>query len=143
MLRFNVCSGNMSSRWGPPEASRGSAAKHNVFTRGFHIIIIDVEWPGTVPAGDGLAILADHFEAGNIRVDDIGVRTVQSDAAFQRLIDNGGSLIVIEHNLDVIRAADWVIDLGPEGGNAGGEIIAAGPPEAIAACERSHTGRYL
>ncbi len=63
--------------------------------------------------------------------------------AFQRLIDNGGSLIVIEHNLDVIRAADWVIDLGPEGGHAGGEIVAVGPPDAIAACARSYTGRYL
>ncbi len=64
-------------------------------------------------------------------------------SAFQRLIDNGGSLIVIEHNLDVIRAADWVIDLGPEGGHKGGEIVVAGPPEAIAACARSYTGRYL
>jgi excinuclease ABC subunit A len=64
-------------------------------------------------------------------------------AAFQRLIDNGGSLVVIEHNLDVIRAADWIIDLGPEGGHAGGEIVAAGTPEAIAACEKSYTGRYL
>jgi excinuclease ABC subunit A len=64
-------------------------------------------------------------------------------AAFQRLIDNGGSLIVIEHNLDVIRAADWVIDLGPEGGRRGGEIVAVGPPEAIMACERSYTGKFL
>ncbi len=64
-------------------------------------------------------------------------------ASFQRLVDNGGSLIVIEHNLDVVRAADWVIDLGPEGGHAGGEIVAVGPPEAIARCPRSHTGRYL
>ncbi len=64
-------------------------------------------------------------------------------AAFQRLIDNGGSVIVIEHNLDVIRAADWVIDLGPEGGHAGGEIVASGPPEVIASCARSHTGKYL
>jgi excinuclease ABC subunit A len=64
-------------------------------------------------------------------------------SAFQRLIDNGGSLIVIEHNLDVIRAADWVIDLGPEGGHKGGEIVAAGPPAAIASCARSYTGKYL
>jgi excinuclease ABC subunit A len=64
-------------------------------------------------------------------------------AAFQRLIDNGGSLIVIEHNLDVIRAADWVIDLGPEGGRRGGEIVAVGPPEAIAASEQSYTGQFL
>ena len=54
----------------------------------------------------------------------------------------GNTLIVIEHNLDVIKTADWVIDLGPEGGAGGGEIIAQGPPEVIAACNRSHTGRY-
>jgi excinuclease ABC subunit A len=64
-------------------------------------------------------------------------------AAFQRLIENGGSLVVIEHNMDVIRAAEWVIDLGPEGGHAGGEVVAEGPPELIAACERSYTGKYL
>ncbi len=64
-------------------------------------------------------------------------------AAFRRLIDAGGSLLVIEHNLDVIKTADWVIDLGPEGGDAGGKIIAAGPPEAIARNRNSHTGKWL
>ena len=64
-------------------------------------------------------------------------------AAFERLIDNGGSLLVIEHNLDVIRAADWVIDMGPEGGEAGGRIVAEGTPETIAAAENSHTARFL
>jgi excinuclease ABC subunit A len=64
-------------------------------------------------------------------------------AALERLIENGGSLIVIEHNLDVIKAADWVIDLGPEGGGRGGEVVAAGTPEAVARMERSYTGRYL
>jgi excinuclease ABC subunit A len=64
-------------------------------------------------------------------------------ASFQRLIDNGGSLIIIEHNLDVIRAADWVIDLGPEGGERGGYVVATGTPEAIAKVPESHTGRYL
>jgi excinuclease ABC subunit A len=64
-------------------------------------------------------------------------------AAFGRLIENGGSLIVIEHNLDVIRAADWVIDLGPEGGAGGGEVVVAGTPETVARAARSHTGRYL
>jgi excinuclease ABC subunit A len=64
-------------------------------------------------------------------------------AALERLIENGGSLIVIEHNLDVIKAADWVIDLGPEGGARGGEVVAAGTPEEVARVERSHTGRYL
>ena len=63
--------------------------------------------------------------------------------AFGRLIDNGGSLIVIEHNLDVIRAADWIVDLGPEGGAGGGEVVVAGTPETVACAPRSHTGRYL
>ncbi len=64
-------------------------------------------------------------------------------AAFQRLIDNGGSLIIIEHNLDVIKAADWVIDLGPEGGAKGGSVVAAGTPEQIAKVAASYTGKYL
>jgi excinuclease ABC subunit A len=63
--------------------------------------------------------------------------------AFRKLIDGGGSLVVIEHNLDVIKSADWVIDLGPEGGNAGGQIVAAGTPEQVAANELSHTGYWL
>jgi excinuclease ABC subunit A len=63
--------------------------------------------------------------------------------AFRKLIDGGGSLIVIEHNLDVIKCADWVIDLGPEGGEAGGRIVAEGPPEEIAANLLSHTGKWL
>ena len=50
---------------------------------------------------------------------------------------------MIEHNLDVIKTADWVIDLGPEGGSGGGQVLVAGTPEAVAACERSHTGRFL
>ena len=60
-----------------------------------------------------------------------------------RLVDLGNTVLVIEHNLDVIKTADWVIDLGPEGGAAGGHVVAAGTPEEIAACEESHTGRYL
>jgi excinuclease ABC subunit A len=63
--------------------------------------------------------------------------------AFRKLIDGGGSLIVIEHNLDVIKSADWVIDLGPEGGDAGGQIVAEGPPEEIAGNLHSHTGKWL
>ncbi|WP_353930392.1 excinuclease ABC subunit UvrA [Okeanomitos corallinicola TIOX110] len=61
----------------------------------------------------------------------------------QRLVDKGNSILVIEHNLDVIRCADWVIDLGPEGGDKGGEIIAAGTPEEVAENQRSYTGKYL
>ena len=63
--------------------------------------------------------------------------------AFGRLIDNDGSILIIEHNLDVIRSADWVIDLGPEGGERGGQIVAQGTPEQIAAVRNSYTGRYL
>jgi len=61
----------------------------------------------------------------------------------QRLVDKGNSVLVIEHNLDVIRCADWLIDLGPEGGDRGGEIVVAGTPETVAQCATSHTGRYL
>jgi excinuclease ABC subunit A len=60
-----------------------------------------------------------------------------------RLVDNGNTVLVIEHNLDVIKTADWIIDLGPEGGAAGGEIIAAGTPEQVAQIERSYTGQFV
>ena len=63
--------------------------------------------------------------------------------AFEKLIANGGSILVIEHNLDLIQAADWIIDLGPEGGEAGGRIVAQGTPESIAGIAESYTGRYL
>jgi excinuclease ABC subunit A len=61
----------------------------------------------------------------------------------QELVDQGNSVVVIEHNLDVIKTADWIIDLGPEGGDGGGYIVAAGTPEDVAQVEDSHTGRYL
>jgi excinuclease ABC subunit A len=64
-------------------------------------------------------------------------------AAFRRLIDAGGSILVIEHNLEVIKTADWVIDLGPEGGARGGKIVGMGPPESIAKLPFSYTGQYL
>ncbi len=64
-------------------------------------------------------------------------------ACFDRLIEAGNSVLVIEHNIDVIKNADWVIDLGPEGGDGGGRVVAAGPPEAIAANPSSYTGHYL
>jgi excinuclease ABC subunit A len=64
-------------------------------------------------------------------------------AAFRRLIEAGGSILVIEHNLDVIKMADWVIDLGPEGGDRGGEVVVTGPPEAIVKSQKSYTGKWL
>ena len=60
-----------------------------------------------------------------------------------RLVDAGNTVVIIEHNLDVIKTADWLIDLGPEGGDQGGEIVAAGNPETIAQTPESHTGRFL
>jgi len=61
----------------------------------------------------------------------------------QRLVDAGNSIVVIEHNLEVIKNADWIIDLGPEGGEAGGYVIAQGTPEDVAEDERSFTGHFL
>ena len=64
-------------------------------------------------------------------------------AILNRLVENGNSVVVIEHNLDVIKSADYIIDLGPEGGNRGGEIVATGTPEEVAKVEKSYTGKYL
>ena len=61
----------------------------------------------------------------------------------QRLVDKGNSILVIEHNLDVIRCSDWIIDLGPEGGDKGGEIVTVGTPEDVAKHSQSYTGQYL
>jgi excinuclease ABC subunit A len=60
-----------------------------------------------------------------------------------RLVEAGNTVLVIEHNLDVIKTADWIIDMGPEGGSGGGSVVAMGTPEQIAACEASHTGQFL
>jgi excinuclease ABC subunit A len=64
-------------------------------------------------------------------------------SAFRRLIEAGGSILLIEHNLEVIKTADWVIDLGPEGGERGGKIVGEGPPEKIALIPESYTGMFL
>jgi excinuclease ABC subunit A len=61
----------------------------------------------------------------------------------QRLVENGNTMLVIEHNLDVIKSADWIIDLGPEGGSGGGTIVAEGTPEHVAKVPESYTGRFL
>ena len=85
---------------------------------------------------EGTLFLFDEPTTG-LHFDDIA-KLLQ---AFERLIQNGGSILVIEHNLDLIQAADWVIDLGPEGGEAGGRIVAQGTPEAIAQVPESYTGQ--
>ncbi len=86
----------------------------------------------------GTLFLFDEPTTG-LHFDDIA-KLLQS---FERLIHNGGSILIIEHNLDIIQAADWIIDLGPEGGEAGGRIVAQGTPEAISAVPESYTGAYL
>ena len=60
-----------------------------------------------------------------------------------RLVDKGNTVVVIEHNLDVVKTADWVIDLGPEGGELGGRVVAEGPPEKVTQSRASHTGQFL
>jgi excinuclease ABC subunit A len=87
---------------------------------------------------EGTLFIFDEPTTG-LHFDDVS-KLLQS---FERLIQSGGSILLIEHNLDLIQAADWVIDLGPEGGEAGGRVIAQGTPEAIAAEPESYTGRYL
>jgi excinuclease ABC subunit A len=64
-------------------------------------------------------------------------------AVLNRLVDRGNTVIVIEHNLDVIKCADWIVDLGPEGGEGGGSVVATGTPEQLANTPESHTGRCL
>ncbi len=87
---------------------------------------------------DGTLYIFDEPTTG-LHFDDIA-KLLQS---FERLVENGGSLLIIEHNMDVIRAADWVIDLGPEGGAAGGRIVTQGTPEQVAECDASYTGQFL
>ena len=88
--------------------------------------------------GDRILYILDEPTTG-LHFDDIAKLL----AAFRKLLQAGHSLLVIEHNLDVIKTADWVVDLGPEGGEEGGRVVAVGTPEAIAQAPGSHTGRYL
>src|SRR5579863_360269 len=83
----------------------------------------------------------DNFDAANTRPQ--FKDSEHTTASFERLLRSGASILIIEHNLEVIRRADWVIDLGPEGGDAGGRIVAEGTPEQIATVKESYTGRYL
>jgi excinuclease ABC subunit A len=92
----------------------------------------------TSQGGDRVLYILDEPTTG-LHFDDIAKLL----AAFRKLIDAGHTLVVIEHNLDVIKTADWIIDLGPEGGEDGGQIIAIGTPEQVAHVPASHTGRFL
>ena len=89
-------------------------------------------------AGERLLYILDEPTTG-LHFDDIAKLL----AAFRKLLEAGHTLLVIEHNLDVIKTADWVIDLGPEGGDEGGQVVATGTPEQVARASNSHTGQYL
>jgi excinuclease ABC subunit A len=89
-------------------------------------------------AGKGTLYIFDEPTTG-LHFDDVSKLL----AAFRKLIEAGGSVLVIEHNLDVVKTADWIIDLGPEGGGRGGEVVVAGPPEVVAKCAKSYTGKWL
>jgi excinuclease ABC subunit A len=116
------------------EAQRVKLAAHLASTRS------ESRGPDGKKGGGGSRVLyiLDEPTTG-LHFDDVGKLLM----AFRKLIDSGGSLVVIEHNLDVIKSADWVIDLGPEGGGAGGQVVATGTPEAITRNELSHTGQWL
>ena len=89
-------------------------------------------------AGKGTLYIFDEPTTG-LHFDDVSKLL----AAFRKLIDAGGSVLVIEHNMDVIKTADWIIDLGPEGGDHGGQVVVAGPPEMVAETPKSYTGKWL
>jgi excinuclease ABC subunit A len=89
-------------------------------------------------AGKGALYIFDEPTTG-LHFDDVSKLL----AAFRKLIDAGGSVLVIEHNMDVIKTADWIIDLGPEGGNRGGEVVVTGSPEAVVKNSKSYTGKWL
>jgi excinuclease ABC subunit A len=89
--------------------------------------------------GQGDAVFV--FDEPTIGLHPLDVRTLL--AVFRRLIDNGATVIVIEHDLDVIRAADWIVDMGPGGGKDGGRIVATGTPAEVKGNPKSITGRYI
>ncbi|MBI4484375.1 MAG: excinuclease ABC subunit A, partial [Acidobacteria bacterium] len=92
----------------------------------------------TAHGGERLLYILDEPTTG-LHFDDIAKLLT----AFRKLLEAGHTLVVIEHNLDVIKTADYIVDLGPEGGEDGGSVVATGTPEQVAQVDASHTGRYL
>jgi len=96
-----------------------------------------------------IKLAGELHKKGNIYIMDeptTGLHMADTDRLLEiinHLVDKGNSVIVIEHNLDVIKTADWIIDLGPEGGDAGGYIVTQGMPEQVARVAKSYTGRFL
>jgi excinuclease ABC subunit A len=90
------------------------------------------------PSARNLLYIMDEPTTG-LHLDDIKKLL----AILHKLVDAGNTVVIVEHNLDVIKTADWIIDMGPEGGDAGGSIVAEGRPEQVAQVTASHTGRFL
>ena len=99
--------------------------------------------------GQRLKLASERYKQGSVYVMDEPTTGLHlSDIGLlmgiiDRLVNAGNTIILIEHHLDVIRQADWIIDLGPEGGSAGGEVLFEGPPQALKHCERSITARFI
>ena len=114
-----------------------------------HLAESSVEASVPPAKGNGAAETADTKGRGNLFIFDEPTTGLHFDdvatllQVFQRLVNAGHSVVVIEHNLDVIKCADWIVDLGPEAGDDGGEVVGTGTPEQIAKIEKSHTGRFL
>jgi excinuclease ABC subunit A len=120
------------------EAQRMKLAAHLQPRREFAPVAKETANEGRGKRANRTLYIFDEPTTG-LHFDDVGKLLF----AFRRLLDSGGSIIVIEHNLDVIKTADWVIDLGPEGGVHGGEVMVTGTPEEVARDKKSHTGRWL
>jgi len=116
-----------------------SAARAVIAVRGLHAFAVAQGLAGTDPAREVQPPAPPRRLPKAITIEDVE-RLLD---VLHRLVDAGNTVVVIEHNLDVVKTADHIIDLGPEGGKAGGEVIAEGTPEAVARVRRSFTGRYL
>ena len=112
------------------------------------VVTADLPWGVfLIAAGTSFLLLSVVFRYGAARTGsetaDVVIAYRGKTARVRLLRDTGNTVVVIEHNLDVIKSADWLIDLGPEGGSGGGTLVCAGTPETVAACPQSYTGQYL
>jgi predicted dehydrogenase len=110
------------------------------FERGIHVFC---ECISNATMAEGVELIRAFEKSNSVYMLAENYPQMLFNREIKRLCDGGNSVIVIEHNLDMIKTADYIIDLGPEGGEGGGQIVAAGTPEKVAECEKSYTGYYL
>ena len=120
------------------ESQRLKLVRHLAETHDPQRSALNMRHPGDGQSANGNLFIFDEPTTG-LHFDDVAMLL----RLFQRLVDHGHSIVVIEHNLEVIKCADWIIDLGPEAGDDGGEVVAVGTPEQIARVENSYTGKFL